>query len=378
MGMDHQNDPQNLRNLDHSDIAEHHHNDLKDDPGPTVYAAFPTEVFELIIDQLDQDQVTPYNLHASTLSACALTCRSWRSRSQRFLFRYVHLQSDLSVRLFLSALTTSTAVSNGNLHTYTSHLGLSGTCQAWLAVRILAGQLPGLTHILIILDSDFNNHHVPLRDLLIGSVYTSLVSLEIRNLSHHRIRDIVYFASSFPNLSHLVLSRRPEQSVIPPSPGSSSLARPLWRDTHSQGRFKHSLPRTSLSQGPVEWALEQAVNNPLVLGFNTPTDPVVGRRFSSTASNLSSLHLIAMDNISFMLSNMLGWARMSLSLRRLWLTFGDPSLGSTARVFPAFILDKSLEEVVLENMHVLDDMGKFLDRPSSISVIGPLINERIH
>ncbi|EKM59398.1 uncharacterized protein PHACADRAFT_181398 [Phanerochaete carnosa HHB-10118-sp] len=171
----------------------------------------PVEVSERIIDFVNASFVG-YNHETdkdkrATLLACALTCRSWRPRSQLHLYHFVILDDKSQLQSFADSLHQ-----NSELGTYVFDLAIRGNragirfpsgIEQWTALLVF--NLRFLPHLerLTLKWCDWRCLHRSFFAII--SYVPSITSLSLSSIRLHASKELVYLVCSFPNLLELVL-----------------------------------------------------------------------------------------------------------------------------------------------------------------------------
>lgn len=169
----------------------------------------PVEVCERIIDYVNASFVG-FNHETDkdrqeTLSACALTCRDWRPRSQLHLYHFLVLDDPRQFERF-----TDTLRHNSDLATYICDMSFRGNREGksfpsgiehWTSlVSLHLNSLPNLDRISLKW-CDWRNLH-PSFFVMVSSV-TNITRLWLAGVKVRTSRELVYFIHSFPNVAEL-------------------------------------------------------------------------------------------------------------------------------------------------------------------------------
>lgn len=186
-------------------------NPARNVPSSSRSFQLPIEVCERVIDFVNASFVgfnhETDKYRRATLLACALTCRSWRPRSQLHLYRFVILDDRLQLYSWMDSL-----LHNPELGTYIRDLAIrgnrtsasfpSGTEQWTSLLSLTLRHLPCFER-LTLKWCDWRCLHRSF--FVMTSCIPSVTSLTLSSVRLHASKELVHFICSFPNLVELTL-----------------------------------------------------------------------------------------------------------------------------------------------------------------------------
>lgn len=128
-------------------------------PSPENVSAFPTEVYEHIIDMLMLqfwDEEDSWRRIRPTLESCSLVCRAWEPRSRLHLVKMSCVTSRESLQTMIKSLRSSPKLA---AHVRSFAIIGGGEDQSWISTISLLPKLPNLSSVEL-LNVDLAQQHV--------------------------------------------------------------------------------------------------------------------------------------------------------------------------------------------------------------------------
>ena len=170
---------------------------------PIPRPVLPTEIWDQIIDVTAEIR-RHWNFlllqkRNRSLQACSLAARSWISRSQTQLFRYVYLYSKLRAMSLVKALSHNPTL-GGYVYVFGMRPSPDDSSRKWIhqVLSILPPLLPRLRMLAL-----KSHPSLDLTSIILTPHFRTLESLELEGSSEKSLTEIVQFINQFPQLRKL-------------------------------------------------------------------------------------------------------------------------------------------------------------------------------